>query len=86
MKRRKSKRCGKCNIYNAENETAFVVEEVPDLAMLPGLGIYPGSIVYKEYCCRLGGPVVLKLQNRRVAIGKDVASSIMVEENSNEHD
>ena len=68
------------NIYTAPNDTDFIVESVPDSALLACLGIYPRSIIRKSRCYKFGGPVVLHLCSRRVAVGKDLASQIIVRE------
>ncbi|WP_318785080.1 FeoA family protein [Methanimicrococcus hacksteinii] len=68
------------NIYTAQNNTEFVVESVPDAALLSCLGIYPKSVIRKSHCYKLGGPVILHLSSRKVAVGKDLASQIIVRE------
>lgn len=68
------------NIYAAEPQKNYVVQSVPKANLLPCLGIFPKSIVTKNYRYRLGGPVLLKVGNRQVAIGKDLAKNILVKE------
>ncbi|WP_338140909.1 FeoA family protein [Methanimicrococcus hongohii] len=68
------------NIYVAPNDTDYVVESVPDAALLACLGIYPQSVVRKSHCYKLGGPVILHISSRKVAVGKDLASQILVRE------
>jgi len=68
------------DIYTAAKDIDFVVESVPDSALLSCLGVYPKSVIRKSHCYKFGGPAVLHLSTRKVAIGKDLASQIFVSE------
>ncbi len=66
------------DFYQADSGCEYVVAEIPDNSLLTSLGIYVNSIVKKNYRYKFGGPVVLRVSSRDVAIGKDVAQGIMV--------
>lgn len=66
------------DIYHAENGYEYIVEEVPENSLLASLGIYKNSIVKKNYRYKFGGPVVMRVSSRDIAIGKDVAEGIKV--------
>lgn len=68
------------SVYLAESHKEYIVEKLPTVGLLPCLGIYPKSRVKKSYRYRFGGPVVLTVGNREVAVGKDIASHIIVKE------
>lgn len=67
-------------IYSVDVNKEYVVEEVPQAGLLPCLGIYPKSRVRKSYRYKMGGPVLLQVGNREVAVGKDIADQILVKE------
>lgn len=80
-KGRRKHRCENCaDLYGACEGKRYAVEQVPQAALLSCLGIYPDSIVEKKYRYRLGGPVLLQVGSREVAVGKNVASHILVRE------
>ncbi|NLW17777.1 MAG: ferrous iron transport protein A [Firmicutes bacterium] len=68
------------DLYGACVGKQYTVEEVPATALLSCLGICPKSVVRKKYCYRMGGPVLLQVGSREVAVGKDIASQIIVRE------
>ena len=71
---------GEINFYEAPINKVYQIEVVPSTALLPCLGIYPKSVVTKTYRYRWGGPIMVKVGQREVAIGKDVANRILVKE------
>lgn len=71
---------GPMTIYTADPNKEYVVKEVPHADLLPCLGIYPQSRLRKNYRYRMGGPTLITVGNRQVAVGKDIASKIVVSE------
>lgn len=67
------------NLYHAPNGTHCRITAIPNTPLLPSLGIFQGAIVSKKTTYQLGGPVLLDIQSREVAIGKDLALHIAVE-------
>lgn len=68
------------SLYTAPDNCCYTVSEVPDLKILNSLGFYPGTAVYKKKRFKLGGPVLINLATREIALGKDIASAISVKE------
>ncbi len=68
------------DLYRADEGKQYAIKQVPPAALLSCLGICPDSIVQKKYRYRFGGPVLLQVGSREVAVGKDIASHILVEE------
>lgn len=66
------------SMYNAENNTAYIVKDTPNLAILNTLGVFEGSKIIKKNTYKLGGPVLILIDGREVAIGKDLALEIEV--------
>lgn len=66
-------------LYNAEDHQNYLVKSVPNLALLNTLGVFEGSKIMKKTTYSLGGPVLLDIDGREVAIGKDLAVAIEVE-------
>ncbi len=66
-------------VYTAPKGARYRIKAIPDSPLLPSLGIFEGAIVTKKTTYRLGGPVLLDIQSREVAIGKDLATQIKVE-------
>jgi len=73
--------CGQLsNLYTVCEGKCYEVEQVPPAPLLSCLGICPKSVVQKKYRYSLGGPVLLQVGSREVAVGKDIASRILVRE------
>lgn len=68
------------DLYAAPEGRMYRVVRVPDVKILRSLGIFPGAVVLKKKRYRLGGPVLVELAARQIALGKDVARSILVKE------
>ncbi|HHW06809.1 MAG TPA: ferrous iron transport protein A [Clostridia bacterium] len=68
------------SVYHAPNNKNYVVRDVPNISLLKSLGIRKNSQVYKKRTYRLGGPVLLVVDAREIALGKDIAEQIIVEE------
>ena len=70
----------KNNLYTVPDNRDYTVSSVPDVKILNSLGIFPGAVVRKKKRYGLGGPVLINLATRELALGKDVATAILVEE------
>ncbi|ABR47166.1 FeoA family protein [Alkaliphilus metalliredigens QYMF] len=66
------------SLYNYHIKQQCVVEQLPAIGLLKSLGMRVGltvSIVSKQ---PWGGPVIVQVGKRSIAIGKDVAEQIVV--------
>ncbi|MGI6168712.1 MAG: FeoA family protein [Christensenellales bacterium] len=70
----------KNNLYRAPENKTYTVCSVPELGILASLGIYPGTVLRKTKKYHLGGPVLITLATRQLALGKDIAKDILVTE------
>lgn len=68
------------NLYRVDDKKEYKIVEIPDSDMLESIGIIPGSIIWKEYTYGFGGPAYIKFGTRNIAIGKDIAKFVRVEE------
>lgn len=68
------------DLYTAPAGRRLQVVSVPGLKILRSLGIYPGAVVVKVRRCALGGPALIRVATRQVALGQDVARAIWVRE------
>jgi len=69
------------NLYEAKKNQVFQVVSTPDIGLLENLGLRNGTRVVVESRYALGGPVLLRVENAfAIAIGKDIAIQISVEE------
>lgn len=68
------------NVYQAENGRHYIVKSTPELGILKSLGIMKDVRILKKLTHHLGGPVLLMVETSEIAIGKDIAEKIMVEE------
>lgn len=66
-------------LYAVENEKKYKITSVPDVSLLQMLGVFEGSVVSKKNTYGFGGPVLLVIDAREVAIGKNYAQKILVE-------
>lgn len=70
----------KNSLYTVPDNRSYTVSKVPEVKVLGSLGIYPGTIIRKKKRFRFGGPVLISLATRELALGKDVAAAILVKE------
>ena len=82
QKQRRHRNHGRYSLYTAPDNCRYTVANVPDVKILNSLGFYPGTVIHKKKQYRLGGPVLICRATREIALGKDIASAIMVEEDS----
>jgi len=69
------------NLYSAKKTGTFQVVSVPDIGLLENLGLRTGTQVTLQNRYSLGGPVLLRVEDAySVALGKDIAKQITVQE------
>jgi len=73
-------RMGQNSLYTVPDNRSYTVADVPDVKVLNSLGFYPGTVVHKKKRYGWGGPVLVSLATREIALGKDLASAILVKE------
>lgn len=66
------------NIYQSKPGSIYKVIEQPDTNLLKTLGIYVGAKVLKKRSYNFGGPVLIVVDGRDIAIGKKIAKNIIV--------
>ncbi|NLB89488.1 MAG: ferrous iron transport protein A [Syntrophomonadaceae bacterium] len=68
------------SLYDAKKSHKCRVKSIPDIPLLESLGISTDTIVTVNNKYAFGGPVLLKVDTAMIAVGKDVAEQILVEE------
>ena len=68
------------NLYHAKLDSTYKVEFVPDIGLLNSLGIRRDVVIRVKNKYDLGGPVLLQIDTGVVALGKDIAVQIMLQE------
>ena len=69
------------NLYEAQQNSHFQVASMPNIGLLQNLGLRVGSKIMVQNRYGLGGPVLLRVEDTfAIAIGKDIATQIAVEE------
>ena len=69
------------NLYEAKKMGTFQVIFVPGVGLLENLGLRTGTQVTLKNRYALGGPVLLRVEDAySVALGKDIAKQITVQE------
>lgn len=71
---------GNINLYTVESNKTYTIVETPDNNLINTLGVFVNATVEKKLTYGLGGPVLLDVDGREVAIGKDLALLIKVSE------
>jgi len=67
------------NLYSADRNGRFEVISVPNIKLLESMGLRNGTQVSIQNRYRLGGPVLLRVENSySLALGKDIAIQIGV--------
>ncbi|MFI3201020.1 MAG: FeoA family protein [Eubacteriales bacterium] len=66
-------------LYTSDNEQTYMVTATPNLPILYSLGIFEGSFLTKKNTYKGGGPALVLVESREVAVGKDIALHIQVE-------
>ncbi len=67
------------SLYTSEPFKNLTVKNVSNVPLLASLGIFVGSNIIKKHTFNAGGPVLVSINSREIAIGKDYAKLIEVE-------
>ncbi len=57
-----------------------MIKQLPKIPLLHSLGIFEGLSTVVNSKMPFGGPIIITVGKRQVALGKEVAEKIMVEE------
>lgn len=68
------------NLYQAQCGKEYTIVQTPDYQLLASIGVFKGAKVRVESKYKLGGPVSVALSTRKIAVGKDIATKIIVDE------
>jgi len=69
------------NLYAAKKGSTFKVVSVANIALLESLGVRLGTTIAVQNRYIFGGPVLLRIEDSySVAIGKNIATQILVQE------
>lgn len=68
------------SLYEAKPGREYTVLAAPDYQLLSSIGVFSGARVKLENKYRLGGPVSISLATKKIAVGKDLATQIYVQE------
>ncbi|MCK8826671.1 ferrous iron transport protein A [Natroniella acetigena] len=66
-------------LYDLKKEQACRIEQLPTIPLLNSLGLREGMNVSIKSHQPLGGPIVIQIGRRSVAVAKDIAEEISVE-------
>lgn len=66
------------SLYSVSSNESYYIEDKVDMNLLNTLGIYQGAVVFKKRSYRLGGPVLVEIDGRGIAVGKSIANKIIV--------
>lgn len=66
-------------LYTSSDNEMYVVISIPDNPILTTLGVFEGAKLTKKLTYKMGGPVLITISSREVAIGKDLSEQILVE-------
>ncbi|NLP31257.1 MAG: ferrous iron transport protein A [Clostridiales bacterium] len=67
-------------INKAKKGNYYKIVSVPNNSMLMSLGVRENDVVYKKDSLFFGGPTLLEIDSREIAIADCIASKIQVEE------
>ena len=69
------------NLYEAKKRGNFTITSVPNIELLENLGVRAGTQITIQSRYAFGGPVLLRIEDAySVALGKDIAKQISVQE------
>ncbi|OIJ22065.1 iron transporter FeoA [Anaerobacillus alkalidiazotrophicus] len=68
------------SLYKYKKKNSFVIKEIPNIQLLKSLGVCVGLVTMVVSRMPLGGPVLITVGKRQVALGKEIADKILVEE------
>ncbi|MCC5910530.1 MAG: ferrous iron transport protein A [Clostridiaceae bacterium] len=68
------------SLYNSKINFKCIIEKLPQINLLKSIGVREGMTVCIKSKQPFGGPVVIEMGKRSVAIARDVAQQILVRE------
>lgn len=71
------------NLYDAICNRKYIINYVPNNNLLNNLGVVKDVIILKKYNYKYSGPILIEIYNKDVAIGRDIALLIEVNEITN---
>lgn len=66
------------NLYNMPSDTACSIRSIPESDLLKSLGVIPGATIRKLSSYGAGGPAMICLGDRHIAIGKKIAEKVII--------
>lgn len=67
-------------LYDLQNNNKCIIKKMPLINLLYSLGLREGLSISITTRQPLGGPIVVQMGNRNIAIAKDIAKKIQVKE------
>ncbi|MDG5788038.1 FeoA family protein [Evansella sp. AB-P1] len=68
------------SLYKYKGKNRFIIKEVPNNQLLTSLGVTVGLVTTIVSKMPLGGPILIHVGKRQVALGKEIADHIIVDE------
>lgn len=68
------------SLYKMKKNCRCIIESLPQIPLMDSLGFRLGSAIQVQSRQPMGGPVVVKLGNRSVAVAREYAEQMTVRE------
>lgn len=68
------------SLYKINSAKRYIIEKIPQIKLLSFLGLREGLTVSVKTIQPFGGPIVIQVGNRCIAISKEIAEQIDVKE------
>ena len=68
------------SLYTMKKNSRCIIESLPQVPLLDSLGLRMGSTIEVQSRQPMGGPVVVRLGNRSVAVAREYAEQMIVRE------
>lgn len=68
------------SLYEMSEGANCIVQSVPNSTLLASIGVFEGVLLKVGHRYAFGGPVAVSIATRSIAIGKDIAEKILVQE------
>lgn len=68
------------SIYHLNKSSRCIIEKMPEIALLKSLGLRTGMTVSIKSRLPFGGPIVVQMGNRSIAVARDIAKDILVKQ------
>lgn len=67
-------------LYKLKKKKRFMIKQLPKCPLLQSLGVFVGLSTVVKSKMPFGGPIIITVGKREIALGKEIAEEIMVEE------